>query len=366
MRIAIVLNTSWNIYNFRLGLIRSLQKKGHTIIAIAPKDEYSEKLVESGCEFYPIKMDSRGVNPIKDTALFFELLKAYRITKPEIILHYTVKPNIYGTLASSVLRIPSINNVCGLGTAFMKNNLVTKIVVNLYRIAFKGSKKVFFQNNEDRDLFESKQIVKGEKTEIIPGSGIDLSVFRPSITNSQKKFTFLLISRLIYDKGILEYIDAIKILKEKGLDARFQILGPLDEKHRRGIPKVEVEEWIRKDYIEYLGTSDDVKLHINKSDCIVLPSYREGTPKTLLEAASSAKPIVTTDVPGCNSVVENDLNGFLCEVKNANDLAEKMNKMASISSSERNKMGQNSRKKMEMQFDEKIVIDRYLETIEAL
>lgn len=366
MRIAIVLNTSWNIFNFRMGLIKSLQKKGHKIIAIAPKDEYSDKLIADGCEFHPIKMDSRGVNPIKDTALFFELIKAYRKTKPDIILHYTVKPNIYGTLASSILKIPSINNVCGLGTAFMKDNLVTRIVINLYRVAFKRSKKIFFQNNEDKELFEQKNIVADNKTDVIPGSGIDLSVFRPMVTNPDKKFTFLLISRLIYDKGVIEYIDAIKILKEKGLDAKFQILGPLDEKHRRGIPKIDVEEWINNEYVEYLGTSDDVKLHINKSDCVVLPSYREGTPRTLLEAASSAKPIVTTNVPGCNNVVENNFNGFLCEVKNASDLADKMDKMASLSLAERNLMGLNSRKKMKMEFDEKFVIDRYLETIEAL
>ena len=216
MKIAIVLNTSWNIYNFRLGLIKALLAEGHEVLAIAPADEYSGKLIQAGCQFEEVKMDSRGANPIKDIALTYELFRIYKRQSPDVILQYTIKPNIYGTFAATILRIPVINNVCGLGTAFLNKNLVSKIAISMYKLAFRFPKLVFFQNDDDKAFFLKSKIIKKTNTDVLPGSGININEFVPQDkTYKEAPFTFLLISRLIHDKGILEYINAIKMLKIK-------------------------------------------------------------------------------------------------------------------------------------------------------
>lgn len=366
MRVAIVLNTSWNIFNFRMNLIRSLLAQGYEIHTIAPNDDYTPKLIEAGCTHHSLKMDSRGANPIKDLALIFELYSIYKKASPDVILHYTIKPNVYGSLAASFLRIPVVNNVCGLGTVFLKNNLVSAVAMFLYKISFRFPKKVFFQNPDDLKLFLDKKLVPAHTVDLIPGSGIDLEKFKPVPFQRNKKFTFLLISRLITDKGILEYIQAVKKLRSEGLNARFQILGAMDPEHKRGIKASIIDEWVNSGTIEYLGTTEDVRHFIQQADCIVLPSYREGTPRTLLEAASCSKPIIATNVPGCNQVVENNVNGLLCNLKDANDLADKMNIMTNFSDETLNNFGSNGRLKMEEKFNESIVINKYLVTVEAL
>jgi glycosyltransferase involved in cell wall biosynthesis len=308
-------------------------------------------------------MDSRGANPIKDLLLIFELLGKYRLIKPDVILHYTVKPNVYGTLAAGLLRIPTINNVCGLGTIFLKKNWISSFAIALYKLAFLFPKKVFFQNPDDLNLFVSSKLIKPEMADILPGSGIDLNHFKPAAFTRNKKFTFLLISRLISDKGIHEYIEAIQQLKSSGVEARFQLLGSKDPNHKRGIPLKVIDGWTDSGLVEYLGTTQDVRPFITQADCVVLPSYREGTPRTLLEAASIAKPIITTDVPGCHHVVSDGYNGLLCEIKNGGDLAKKMKMLMGFSDDTLKSMGLNGRKKIESEFDETIVIKKYLRAI---
>jgi glycosyltransferase involved in cell wall biosynthesis len=260
-----------------------------------------------------------------------------------------------------------INNVCGLGTMFLKDNLLSKVAILLYRIAFRFPKKIFFQNDDDRQLFLKRRIVSKKVSDLLPGSGIDTQIFSPSKASAKKnKFTFLLISRLIYDKGILEYIEAIDVLKKEGIDAKFQLLGPIDVKHKRGIPEEMIQTWIEKGQVEYLGTTEDVRSFIENADCVVLPSYREGTPKTLLEAASMGKPIVATNVPGCNNVVVDGENGYLCNLRDSNDLALKMKNMLSLDNEEREKMGLKSREYVITNFDESLVINKYLESIEKI
>lgn len=366
MKVAIVLNTSWNIYNFRMNLVRSLQAQGHEVHTIAPTDEYTHFLTEAGCTHHAVKMDSRGANPIKDLALIVELYTIYKTVRPDVILHYTIKPNVYGSLAASFLRIPVVNNVCGLGTVFLKKDLLSAIAMLLYRISFRFPKKVFFQNPDDLKLFIDRKLVPAQTVDLLPGSGIDLGKFKPVTFKRNEKFTFLLISRLITDKGVLEYVDAVKKLKAEGIDARFQVLGAIDTEHKRGIQREVIQEWINSGIIEYLGTTKDVRHFIELADCVVLPSYREGTPRTLLEAASSSKPIVATNVPGCNHVVENNLNGLLCNLKDADDLAAKMRTMANFDDDTLKAMGINGRKKMEAEFDESLVIDKYLHTLSTL
>ncbi len=349
-----------------MNFVNALLEKGHEVHTIAPEDDYTNLLKEAGCIHHRVKMDSRGANPIKDSALIFELFMIYRRVKPDIILHYTIKPNVYGTLAASLLRIPVVNNVCGLGTVFLKNNLVSFIAIALYKISFRFANKVFFQNPEDLKLFLQKKLVPARAVDILPGSGIDLNKFKPGIFKRNEKFTFLLISRLITDKGILEYIEAVKKLRAGGMNANFQVLGAMDPEHKRGIKKKVIQEWINSGIIDYLGTTNDVRSFIDSADCVVLPSYREGTPRTLLEAASSAKPIIATDVPGCNHVVQNNFNGLLCEIKNANDLADKMKQMAGMEDETLRVFGLNGRAKMELEYDESLVINKYLLALDEL
>ncbi len=366
MKVAIVLNTSWNIYNFRMNFVKTLLEKGYEVHTVAPLDDFTHYLTEAGCHHHAVKMDSRGINPLKDLGLIVELWSIYRNIRPDIILHYTIKPNVYGALAASFLGIPVINNVCGLGTVFLKKNLVSAVAILLYRWTFRFPKKVFFQNPDDRDLFISKKLIAPATADLLPGSGIDLARFVPSAYKRNSQFTFLLISRLITDKGILEYVDAVRRLKARGLQARFQILGAKDPKHQRGIPLKLIDEWIDSNTVEYLGTTKDVQPFIKSADCIVLPSYREGTPHTLLEAASCSKPIITTDVPGCHQVVQDNYNGLLCRVKDAQDLATAMDRMAGMNDETLRQFGENGRRKMEQEFDETLVINKYLQTIQAL
>jgi len=338
--------------------------KGYEVHTIAPEDDYTHRLVKAGCIHHRVKMDSRGANPIKDSALILELYFIYRRVRPDIILHYTIKPNVYGTLAASLLGIPVVNNVCGLGTVFLKRNLVSLIATTLYRISFRFADKVFFQNPDDLRLFLDKKLVQAKSVDILPGSGIDLNRFQPVAFRRNDKFTFLLISRLISDKGVFEYVEAVRKLRAGGLNASFQVLGAMDPEHKRGIQVNVIQEWINSGIIEYLGTIDDVRGYIEGVDCVVLPSYREGTPRTLLEAASSAKPIIATDVPGCNHVVRNNFNGLLCKLNDADDLADKMLKMAGLEDDMLKTFGQNGRARMESEYDESVVINKYLLALE--
>ena len=366
MKVAVVVNTSWNIHNFRMSLVRALIEKGHEVHTIAPHDEYTHYLISSGCIHHDLKMDSRGANPLKDFRLLFEFKSLYKKIKPDIILHFTVKPNVYGTLAAAWLKIPVINNVCGLGTAFLNRGIVSKIARLLYKFSFRYAQKVFFQNADDLQLFVGERLISFDKAEILPGSGINVMDFKPRPVKASKDFVFLLVSRLIYDKGIAEYVEAVKILNRYGINARFQLLGAIDTEHKRGIPIKKLEEWISKGWVEYLGKTDYVTSFMNAADCVVLPSYREGSPRSLMEAACLQKPIITTDVPGCRNVVENNYNGLLCEVKNAEDLAVTMGKMMQLPERERMQMGINGRKKMEKEFSDSIVIRKYFSAIDSI
>ena len=368
MRVALVINTSWNIWNFRASLVRALQAAGHEVLAIAPPDNYSARLeTELGCRFVPILMENKGTNPVKDAALTRRFYQIYKREKPDVVLHYTIKPNIYGSIAAKLLGIPSINNVSGLGTVFIIKNFVSKVALSLYRFAFRFPHKVFFQNSDDRQLFLDNGLVRKEITGLLPGSGVDINKFRPAAQFTRNTpFVFLMVARVLYEKGVEEYFEAAKIIRTAVPGTRIQLLGGLDEAGGVGVPSATFEEWLKSGDIEYLGRSDDVAAHLHRVDCVVLPSYREGTPKTLLEAAAVGKPLVTTDVPGCRETVVNGRNGYLCQVRNSEDLAAKMLQVLRLPEAELQGMGQNSRYLAEIKFDEKLVMDQYLAAVAAV
>lgn len=349
-----------------MNFVKGLLAQGHEVHTIAPKDEYTSKLTEAGCIHHAVFMDSRGANFIKDFALITELGSIYSRVRPDVILHFTIKPNVYGTLAAAFLRIPVINNVCGLGTVFLKGGIVSFIAKMLYKVSFRFPKKVFFQNPDDLQLFVDKKLVSPTVAELLPGSGIDISQFHPTPFKRNQRFTFLLVSRLILDKGIVEFIEAIRLMKQQGIEARFQVLGAKDPEHKRGIPLATIDGWINEGLIEYLGKTDDVRPHINDADCVVLPSYREGSPRSLMEAASLSKPIVATNVPGCKQVVVDGFNGLLCESHDPHDLAAKMILMTKIPDATLQLMGECGRRKMDLEFGDGIVLSKYAKAMTEL
>lgn len=367
-RIIISINTAWNIANFRAGLIRALIAEGYEVVAIAPPDEHVGRFEAMGCRFIPLPIDNKGINPIADAALFLRYLQVLRHEHPAAFLGYTIKPNVYGSLAAQALGIPVINNVSGLGTAFIRNSWLTRIVEGLYRTAFRRSHRVFFQNTDDMQLFLAHRLLASERTGLLPGSGIDLTAFQPQdgLCKEDGVFRFLLIARLVYDKGVREYVEAAHILRRQRPSARCAILGFLDVENRTAVNRSDVDGWVAEGVIEYLGSANDVRPHIAAADCVVLPSYREGTPRTLLEAAAMGKPLITTDVPGCREAVDDRVTGLLCKVRDAEDLGAKMIAMVDMGERDRAAMGTAGRSKMARQFDECTVIDAYLQVLRSI
>lgn len=366
--VALSINASWNIVNFRTGLIRGLQAAGYKVVALSPTDAFSPRLEALGVEHVPIAIDSKGVSPLRDAALLARYARVLRRVRPDVFLGYTAKPNVYGSLAAHALGIPVINNVSGLGTAFIRQGVLTKIVSGLYRVAMRRSGRVFFQNPEDRDRFVSEGIVRPGQAGLLPGSGIDLAHFSPPQPKPDGgPFTFLLVARLLWDKGIREYAEAARLVRAQRPETRFELLGFLDVANRTAVGREDVARWVEEGTIDYLGQSDDVRPHLARADCVVLPSYREGLPRTLLEAAAMGKPLIATDVPGCRHVVEAGVNGYLCTVRDAQSLAEAMLRMLDLAPDARRAMGAAARRKAEEEYDERRVIALYLEAIgEAL
>jgi glycosyltransferase involved in cell wall biosynthesis len=350
----------------RANLGFAFQKVGFEVVFICPYDKYSENIKEH-FEYVDIEINSKGTNPIEDIKTIYRYYKIYKEVKPDIVLQYTIKPNIYGTLAASILNIPTINNIAGLGTLFIKQNFVTKIAKWLYRVSQKKATKIFFQNQDDFKMFVHEGLVKKEKCDVLPGSGVDIEKFKPVEKNHDGVFRFLLVSRMLWAKGILEFVDAAKIIRQKYSNVEFQLLGHLDMKSPTAISKEQMDIWVTDGNVNYLGSSDDVRVEISQADCVVLPSfYREGTPRILLESASMQMPIITTDNVGCRDVVDDGVNGYLCKVQSTQDLADKMEKMLKLTVEEKDAMGKAGREKIVKEFDEKIVIDKYLEAIEDI
>lgn len=365
-KVVISLNTAWNLLNFRSGLIRALQDAGYEVMAVAPPDEYVSHLAELGCRFVPLLMDNQGANPVRDLLLLWRFFRFLRVERPDVYLGYTVKPNVYGSLAARGLGIPVVNNIAGLGAVFIKDGWLNILVKALYRVALSRSRKVFFQNKDDRQLFIEHHLVPDRVTDLLPGSGIDLGKFSPVSLPNKAPMRFLLIARMLWDKGVGEFVEAARQLKRNGLNAEFCLLGFLDVQNPAAISRRQMDEWVAEGAVRYLGVSDNVRDEISLADCIVLPSYREGTPRTLLEAAAMARPIVTTNAVGCREVVDDGMNGYLCRTKDAADLAEKMARIAGMTPTEREAMGMRGREKVEREFDEQIVIKKYLETISSI
>ena len=356
-------NTDWSIANFRGGLINRLQAEGYRVAAVAPDSGQGMRLP---CELIPVEVDRRAVSPLRDLRLLRHLAGVYRARRPFAVLTFTPKLNVYGVLAARHLAAKVISNVSGLGSGFLGGGLLMRIMHALYRYADRCADRVFFQNGDDLAYFRERRLVDPRKAVLVPGSGVDLARFQPPSRQRGPGFVFLLIARLLKDKGLLEYVEAARLVRQGQPQVRFQVLGQLDPDNPSAIGARELQAWIDEGPIEHLGWLEDVRPSIAAADCVVLPSYREGTPRTLLEAAAMARPIIAADVPGCRQVVEHGRTGFLCRVRDPQDLAEKMLQMIGLPPEERIRLGSEGRRKMEREFGETLVIDRYVQVLQGL
>ncbi|HMQ46004.1 MAG TPA: glycosyltransferase family 4 protein [Saprospiraceae bacterium] len=366
MKILFVDNSTWNIYNFRQHLLQRLQREGHELYFAAPSDRYLERVDPTfRTRFFPVHyLLPRGKNPFHDLQLFIELSRLYRHVKPDLVIHYTIKPNIFGSFAACWVGIPSIAILTGLGYSFLHRGPIHFLVSRLYRQAFRFPKKIVFYNEDDRQQLVRTTLIDPAKTLILPGSGVDAAHFAPSPLPSERTpFHFLFIGRLIHDKGIREYVEASAILAQKGLNVQCQIIGELHSGNPTAISETELRQWTETGLINYLGLAEDVRPYIQQAHVVVLPSYREGIPKSLLEAMAMARPIVTTDAPGCKETVEDGINGLSVPVKNARALAEAMEKMHSFSLDTLTAMGQAGRKRVFQYFEQSIVAERFMELV---
>ena len=329
-KVVIISQYSPSLINFRGDLIRAMVELGHEVICLGPEAGYKQPLQELGADYRQIPLHRTGLNPLKDVKTLFSLRKALKEIKPDIVFSYTVKPIVYGSIAAHMAGVRQMYAmITGLGYVFIgqtfKQKLLTQIVAFLYRRGLKYNQVVFFQNPDDLHLFVSKSIVpKTAKPVLVNGSGVNIEKFAfapPKLS----PVTFLLIARLIKDKGILEYVESARLLKQKYPDARFQLLGPLDI-NPAAITQEQLERWTKEGIIEYLGKTNDVRPYIADASVFVLPSYREGTPRSVLEAMSMGRPIITTDAPGCRETVIDGRNGFLVPVKDVDTLKSAMEK----------------------------------------
>jgi len=364
MKLIFSSNSSWSVYNFRCNLLTRLALLDTEIVIIAPDGPYLEKLNGLGYKTIPIQIDNSSRSILSNLRLFRDYFNIYNREKPDIVLHNAVKPNIYGALVCRILNIPVINNISGIGAIFMSGGFSTVLGKILYRVSQKKVHTVFLQNPTDYNLFVNNKLITAHQGQIIPGSGVDLERFRPVKKQSSNPATkFCFVGRLIGDKGIYEFIEAAKKVKQEGLDASFYILGELYLQHPTAVQQETLDQWVRDGILEFLGKSDHVEKELSQFDCIVLPSYREGLSRVLLESCSMAIPAITTDVPGCVDVIEHGKNGFICRAKDSEDLYLQMRKFIDLSVEEREQMGAYGRLKIEQEFDENIVINHYLKAI---
>jgi len=365
-RVVLAANSSWNIVNFRAGLIEALKREGYEPVVVAPLDEAAEsRMGELGVERIVVGIERSGLNPIADLRLLGEYRRILKRLRPAAFLGFTIKPNIYGCIAARSLGVPAIANISGLGTVFIKRGALLALVTRLYRFALSRAAVVFFQNPDDRALFIERRMVRPEQARLLPGSGVDLERFAPA-PQPLGPPTFLLIARLLGDKGVREFVEAARMLRPGLPEARFQLLGPIDEGNRTAISRAELDEWIAQGLVDYLGETDDVRPYVAAASAVVLPSYREGLPRSLLEAAAMARPLIATDVPGCREVVEDGTNGFLCRVRDSESLAKAMKNLAEMPVSRRSAMGEAARRKVQDQFSETVVIRAYLDALDTL
>lgn len=360
-RILFLVNHDVGIYNFRLEVIQRILSEGHHVIISSPYGERIDDLINEGCQYEAIEFARHGMNPVKEAALIAKYIKQIKKIKPDVVLSYTVKPNVYGGIACSITKTPYIANITGLGTAIENGGAIQKLLCLLYKMGLKNAHKIFFQNTSNEEFFASKNLYK-EKHLIIPGSGVNLQRYSvldyPSDTEAVK---FLMIARIMRDKGIDEYLSAAEAIKEKYPKTEFHICGFCEQEYES-----KIEDIISRGTIVYHGMVPNVREVLQNMHCTVLPSYHEGMANVLLESASCGRPVIATDIPGCRETFDNGVSGIACEAKSAESLIAAIEKFLSLSHEEKEQMGKAGRIKMEKCFDRQIVVEAYMKQINSI
>jgi glycosyltransferase involved in cell wall biosynthesis len=367
-KILLVSRCAWTLYNFRSGLMRALKGRGHIVMGGgAAGDGFEARVEELGVSFTGLPVDKRGINPWADLRLFWALYRWYTGQKPDIVHHFTSKPVIYGSVAARLAKVPRIvNTITGLGSVFtgQKTTWLRRLVELMYRFSMRFAHVTFFQNQEDLHFFLSRGLVRAGRARLLPGSGIDCKRFVPEPRNGCP-FTFLMVARLLKDKGVYQFVEAARLTKRRFPETRFQLLGGRDIRNPTVVPEADLLKWQSQQVVTWLGEVEDVRPVIARADVLVLPShYREGVPRSLLEGAAMGKPLIATDSTGCREVVEHEVNGLLVPVKDAAALADAMAWMLE-NSEKRVLMGKAGRRKAEEEFDESIVLEQTLKVYEA-
>jgi len=372
MRIALVANTSWYLFNFRLNLMKSLIDHGHTVYAISPTDKYSPLFEKYDVETINWKLSGASTNPFLEIVSVLHLRRIFSREKIHLVLSFTPKGNLYSGLAALASEMATLPNISGLGQVFSKPGWLQSLVQGLYRVSLRNASKVFFQNENDRALFIDSGLVKIGKTDRLMGSGVDLLRFPPMPlpwvrSEDEHEFTFILAARLIWEKGIHQYAEAARVLKTRFPTAVFKIVGPYAPSKKNAVKKADIDQWVREGLIQYIGVSDEMPSVLAKVDCVVLPSYyNEGVPRILLEASAAGRPCITTDTPGCRDAIEDNVTGFLCKEECSDSLANAMSKALLMSKDQFEDMGANAVLRMQTLFDEKTILGKYVNVIEEM
>ncbi|MBQ7696083.1 MAG: glycosyltransferase family 4 protein [Lentisphaeria bacterium] len=360
MKILILCNNDLGLYKFRKELLQEFRKRNYDVTIVLPGGPFVPRLKEMGCRCIELNFERRGKNPFADFSLFCKYRRIIKETRPDAVLTYTIKPNIYGGMACRLLKVPYIVNITGLGTALENPGWTQKICLFLYKIALSGARKVFFQNTENRDFMLKRGVVPGAY-ELLPGSGVNLMEFAPLPYPEGEAVKFLFIGRVMRDKGIDELLAAAKTLKRENLDFSLDVVGGMDEDYGTRLKAAEDQGLIK-----YHGIQANVAPFIADAHCIVLPSYHEGMANVLLEAAASARPVIATRVHGCMETYNEGESGLGCEAADAESLADAMRNFIRLGSEAKRNMGLAGRRKVESEFDRQIVVSAYIAQIEEL
>lgn len=359
MKILILANFGMGLYKFRKELIEELMKENEVIVSF-PKDEYSSKFEEMGCTFIDTFIDRRGINIIQDFKLLNSYFKIFKKIDPDLILTYTIKPNIYGGIISSIFRKKYVTNITGLGTTF-QHKFLKYFVVNLYKIAVRKSNYIVFQNKSNLDFFKENKI-SNTNISLVPGSGVNISNYKfLKYPRQGDIINFLYIGRVMEDKGIDELLKAFDYFYSKNINVKLDIIGFLEEEKFRHLLKNKKES-----NIYFHGRKDNVVSYINKSHAIILPSYHEGLSNVLLEAGASGRPLLASDIPGCKEVINKGINGYTFSPKSVDGIVNAVTKFIELSYEEKVAMGYSSREYVEQNFDRKIVLEEYNKIIRSI
>jgi glycosyltransferase involved in cell wall biosynthesis len=361
-RILVLSNHFITLYNFRKELIEKLVEESNEVYISVPKADENKFFNDLGCEIIETPLDRRGINPVRDFRLIINYIKIMKKLKPDIIFSYTIKPNIYGTIASNITNFKQVSNITGTGGTFLKKSIINIIATFLYKISVKNSYKVFFQNSGDKDYFVKNNMVKNNY-KILPGSGVNLEQFEVCDFPSDNAVNFIYIGRVMKLKGIDQYLETAKVVKEKYPNSNFYLAGFVEEKQYQSI----LDEYHSKGIINYLGFQKDIKSWIEKCHCTILPSHGgEGIPNVLLESAAIGRVCIASKINGSKDVINDGVTGYLFDSESTNDLIEKVNKFIGLDYESKKQMGLAGRRKVEKEFNRKIVIDKYLQEVERV